>query len=142
MKYLNPTFTDLAFPPLLSPLSQSLLPSLFPLSFTLFTCFLPPLSFFFLFLTPSPLPFPCCYFFLFPFTFPSPVSPLFPPSSPSSSCLFFSQLSDDRSFQVRCRFDTDVELAYFKHGGILNYMIRKMSADTEPSKKAAYLLMF
>ena len=23
------------------------------------------------------------------------------------------------------RFDTELELAYFRHGGILNYMIRK-----------------
>ncbi|XP_071942319.1 cytoplasmic aconitate hydratase-like isoform X2 [Antedon mediterranea] len=33
---------------------------------------------------------------------------------------------DKRSFEVIVRFDTDVELAYFKHGGILNYMIRQM----------------
>merc|ERR1712134_247482 len=31
-----------------------------------------------------------------------------------------------RSIQVRVRFDTDVELTYFNHGGILNYMIRSM----------------
>uniref|UniRef100_H3CI89 Cytoplasmic aconitate hydratase n=1 Tax=Tetraodon nigroviridis TaxID=99883 RepID=H3CI89_TETNG len=37
------------------------------------------------------------------------------------------QLDDGRSFQVRMRFDTDVELTYFRHGGILNYMIRKMT---------------
>lgn len=36
------------------------------------------------------------------------------------------QLSDGRSFNVKVRFDTDVELTYFKHGGILNYMIRSM----------------
>merc|ERR1712025_467266 len=30
------------------------------------------------------------------------------------------------SFQALVRFDTDVELAYFRHGGILNYMIRQM----------------
>lgn len=36
------------------------------------------------------------------------------------------QLSDGRSFNVKVRFDTDVELMYFKHGGILNYMIRSM----------------
>lgn len=38
-----------------------------------------------------------------------------------------SQLDDGRKFQVRMRFDTDVELTYFLHGGILNYMIRKMA---------------
>uniref|UniRef100_A0A3Q3MC98 Cytoplasmic aconitate hydratase n=1 Tax=Labrus bergylta TaxID=56723 RepID=A0A3Q3MC98_9LABR len=34
-----------------------------------------------------------------------------------------------KTFQVRMRFDTDVELAYFHNGGILNYMIRKMSEN-------------
>ncbi|XP_071371546.1 cytoplasmic aconitate hydratase [Centroberyx affinis] len=37
------------------------------------------------------------------------------------------KLDTGKTFQVRMRFDTDVELAYFHHGGILNYMIRKMS---------------
>ncbi|XP_078251250.1 cytoplasmic aconitate hydratase [Rhinoraja longicauda] len=36
------------------------------------------------------------------------------------------KLDTGKSFQVTMRFDTDVELAYFHHGGILNYMIRKM----------------
>ncbi|KAM4536504.1 cytoplasmic aconitate hydratase [Odontesthes bonariensis] len=36
-------------------------------------------------------------------------------------------LDTGKTFQVRMRFDTDVELTYFQHGGILNYMIRKMS---------------
>ncbi|KAK2167720.1 hypothetical protein LSH36_25g10021 [Paralvinella palmiformis] len=36
------------------------------------------------------------------------------------------KLNDGRSFQVVARFDTDVELTYFHHGGILNYMIRTM----------------
>jgi len=39
---------------------------------------------------------------------------------------FKFQLNDGRSFQVVARFDTDVELTYFHHGGILNYMIRTM----------------
>lgn len=38
-----------------------------------------------------------------------------------------SQLDGGKTFQVRMRFDTDVELTYFHNGGILNYMIRKMS---------------
>ncbi|KAM8900002.1 cytoplasmic aconitate hydratase isoform 3-T3 [Spinachia spinachia] len=37
------------------------------------------------------------------------------------------KLDTGKTFQARMRFDTDVELAYFRHGGILNYMIRKMS---------------
>ncbi|XP_065938353.1 cytoplasmic aconitate hydratase isoform X1 [Magallana gigas] len=36
------------------------------------------------------------------------------------------KLSDGRTFQVKTRFDTEVELTYFRHGGILNYMIRRM----------------
>uniref|UniRef100_A0A8C9ZFB5 Cytoplasmic aconitate hydratase n=1 Tax=Sander lucioperca TaxID=283035 RepID=A0A8C9ZFB5_SANLU len=39
------------------------------------------------------------------------------------------KLDTGKTFQVRMRFDTDVELAYFRHGGILNYMIRKMSEN-------------
>ncbi|XP_029942483.1 cytoplasmic aconitate hydratase [Salarias fasciatus] len=39
------------------------------------------------------------------------------------------QLDTGKTFEVRMRFDTDVELAYFHHGGILNYMIRKMSQN-------------
>merc|ERR1719370_262546 len=30
------------------------------------------------------------------------------------------------AIKTRLRFDTDVELTYFKHGGILNYMIRSL----------------
>ena len=30
------------------------------------------------------------------------------------------------SFEVLMRFDTELELTYYKHGGILNYMIRKV----------------
>ena len=37
-----------------------------------------------------------------------------------------SQLSDGRGFKAKARFDTDIELKYFQHGGILNYMVRKM----------------
>ncbi|XP_052084588.1 cytoplasmic aconitate hydratase-like isoform X1 [Mytilus californianus] len=36
------------------------------------------------------------------------------------------KLSDGRTFQVKVRFDTEVELVYFRNGGILNYMIRQM----------------
>lgn len=36
------------------------------------------------------------------------------------------ELDDGRSFQVILRFDTEVDVTYFRHGGILNYMIRKM----------------
>lgn len=31
-------------------------------------------------------------------------------------------------FEAKVRFDTDVEIMYYNHGGILNYMIRKMIA--------------
>ncbi|XP_032675195.1 cytoplasmic aconitate hydratase-like isoform X1 [Odontomachus brunneus] len=33
---------------------------------------------------------------------------------------------DGKKFEVNVRFDTEVDLTYFKHGGILNYMIRTM----------------
>ncbi|KAJ0184384.1 hypothetical protein K1T71_000807 [Dendrolimus kikuchii] len=36
------------------------------------------------------------------------------------------QVDSGRSFQAKVRFDTEVDLTYFKNGGILNYMIRKM----------------
>lgn len=36
------------------------------------------------------------------------------------------QVSTGLKFQVIVRFDTDVDIAYYKNGGILNYMIRKM----------------
>lgn len=39
------------------------------------------------------------------------------------------KLDTGKVFHVRMRYDTDVELAYFHHGGILNYMIRKMSQN-------------
>ncbi|XP_026071465.1 cytoplasmic aconitate hydratase [Carassius auratus] len=39
------------------------------------------------------------------------------------------KLDTGKVFQVKMRFDTDVELTYFHHGGILNYMIRKMSQN-------------
>ena len=33
---------------------------------------------------------------------------------------------DGKSFEVIVRFDTEVDLTYFRNGGILNYMVRKM----------------
>ncbi|XP_050360030.1 cytoplasmic aconitate hydratase-like [Nymphalis io] len=36
------------------------------------------------------------------------------------------QVDNGKSFQVIVRFDTEVDLTYFRNGGILNYMIRKM----------------
>lgn len=32
----------------------------------------------------------------------------------------------NKQFDVILRFDTEVDLLFYKHGGILNYMIRKM----------------
>eukprot|EP01054_Gregarina_sp_Poly1_P006163 Gregarina_sp_Poly_1__6162@NODE_3258_length_1233_cov_355_298456_g1029_i1_p1_GENE_NODE_3258_length_1233_cov_355_298456_g1029_i1NODE_3258_length_1233_cov_355_298456_g1029_i1_p1_ORF_typecomplete_len337_score44_99Aconitase_C/PF00694_19/7e44Aconitase_2_N/PF06434_13/3_3e02Aconitase_2_N/PF06434_13/0_049Glft2_N/PF17994_1/0_23_NODE_3258_length_1233_cov_355_298456_g1029_i11271011 len=32
------------------------------------------------------------------------------------------------TFDTTCRIDTDVELEYFKHGGILHYVLRKMAS--------------
>jgi len=36
---------------------------------------------------------------------------------------------DGKAFDVKVRFDTELELTYFKHGGILNYMVRKVAAE-------------
>ncbi|CAG9577696.1 unnamed protein product [Danaus chrysippus] len=36
------------------------------------------------------------------------------------------EVDSGKSFQVKVRFDTEVDLTYFRNGGILNYMIRKM----------------
>jgi aconitate hydratase len=33
-----------------------------------------------------------------------------------------------RTFQVRSRLDTEVEIAYYRHGGILNYVVRKLAS--------------
>ncbi|XP_014240878.1 cytoplasmic aconitate hydratase-like isoform X2 [Cimex lectularius] len=38
------------------------------------------------------------------------------------------QTDAGKSFDVTVRFDTEVDLLYYRHGGILNYMIRKMLA--------------
>lgn len=35
-------------------------------------------------------------------------------------------VSDGRSFETVIRFDTEVDITYCKHGGILNYMIRQI----------------
>ncbi|CAB4054744.1 ACO [Lepeophtheirus salmonis] len=34
-----------------------------------------------------------------------------------------------KSFKATVRFDTELELTYYRHGGILNYMIRKVISD-------------
>ena len=36
------------------------------------------------------------------------------------------QTSTGISFNLKARLDTEVEVTYYKNGGILNYMIRKM----------------
>lgn len=33
-----------------------------------------------------------------------------------------------KEFDVRCRLDTEPEVGYFRNGGILNYVLRKLSA--------------
>jgi aconitate hydratase len=34
---------------------------------------------------------------------------------------------DGKTFDVKCRLDTDVEIQYYKNGGILLYVLRKLS---------------
>ncbi|XP_067939394.1 cytoplasmic aconitate hydratase-like isoform X2 [Watersipora subatra] len=48
------------------------------------------------------------------------------PSDLSTGQLLTVKVSTGKEFQALARFDTEVELEYFKNGGILNYMIRKM----------------
>jgi aconitate hydratase len=36
-----------------------------------------------------------------------------------------------KEFAVITRFDTDLELTYYQHGGILNYMVRKLAKQTQ-----------
>nr|AHB50492.1 aconitase [Mayetiola destructor] len=36
------------------------------------------------------------------------------------------EINDGRSFEVITRFDTEVDIVYYRNGGILNYMIRSM----------------
>lgn len=38
------------------------------------------------------------------------------------------QVSDGRSFDTIVRFDTDVDISYYRHGGVLNYMVRKIAS--------------
>lgn len=40
--------------------------------------------------------------------------------------VYLLQSDDGKSFNVVCRLDTAVELEYYKHGGILQYVIRKL----------------
>lgn len=49
------------------------------------------------------------------------------PEQPTPRMTVTVKLDTGKTFQVRMRFDTDVEMTYFHHGGILNYMVRKMS---------------
>ena len=48
------------------------------------------------------------------------------PRELTPGCMATVSTDTGKSIQVRVRFDTDVELTYFNHGGILNYMIRSM----------------
>jgi len=40
--------------------------------------------------------------------------------------IFHVQTDAGKQFEAICRFDTEVELEYYRHGGILHYMIRKL----------------
>jgi aconitate hydratase len=37
--------------------------------------------------------------------------------------------ADDKSFEVKVRIDTPGEAAYFRHGGILPYVLRSLLGD-------------
>jgi aconitate hydratase len=36
---------------------------------------------------------------------------------------------DERTFTVRCRIDTPLEAEYYRHGGILQYVLRQLAED-------------
>lgn len=36
------------------------------------------------------------------------------------------KVSDGRTFQAKLRLDTDVEIEYYRNGGILHYALRKL----------------
>jgi aconitate hydratase len=44
------------------------------------------------------------------------------------------EVNDGRSFPVLARFDTELELEYFRHGGILQYMIRHILSSAVHSQ--------
>jgi aconitate hydratase len=39
---------------------------------------------------------------------------------------FIVKVSNGKAFQVKSRLDTEVEISYFKHGGVLNFVLRKL----------------
>jgi len=45
----------------------------------------------------------------------------------TNNCFFYFQ-ADETVFETILRFDTDVDIAYYRNGGILQYMVRKMLA--------------
>lgn len=47
-----------------------------------------------------------------------------------SLIVFPSLQADGKSFEAIIRFDTEVELEYFRHGGILHYMLRQLLAKS------------
>ena len=51
------------------------------------------------------------------------------PEKLSPGCTATVRTDTGKSVEVLVRFDTEVELTYFRHGGILNYMIRKITQE-------------
>eukprot|EP00386_Alphamonas_edax_P004728 GDKI01014892.1.p1 GENE.GDKI01014892.1~~GDKI01014892.1.p1 ORF type:complete len:397 (+),score=163.27 GDKI01014892.1:207-1397(+) len=41
------------------------------------------------------------------------------------------KIDNGKTFQVKARIDTPVEVTYFKHGGILQYVLRKLLAESK-----------
>ena len=41
------------------------------------------------------------------------------------------KVNSGKTFKAIVRLDTDVEVAYFKHGGILQYVLRKLACDKD-----------
>jgi len=45
------------------------------------------------------------------------------------------KVSGDKTFKAKVRLDTEVELHYFKNGGILHYVLRKLVGKAKHEQK-------
>ena len=50
---------------------------------------------------------------------------------PHANIKIISPTGDTRNVKVAIRIDTPVEWEYYQHGGILHYVLRQMTSDTQ-----------
>ena len=41
--------------------------------------------------------------------------------------------ADDKAFEVLCRIDSAIEVEYYRHGGILQYVLRDAMGELQPA---------